>query len=129
MTIINTKDPKVWGYLYHWFIPYDQDRLLIGAELYHRLTETPDDTYVSIIVEDDAVIGVLIGYIINETDALIWQAKAKPSLKQSRQILDGFIDWAKEKGMKQIVAFSDRARSLSRRYGFTLSGNLLTKEI
>ena len=129
MTIINTKDPKVWGYLYHWFIPYDQDRLLIGAELCQRLTETPDDTYVSIIVEDDAVIGVLIGYIINETDALIWQAKAKPSFKQSRQILDGFIDWAKEKGMKRIVAFSDRARSLSRRYGFTSSGNLLTKEI
>ena len=127
--ITETKDPKVWGYLMPYFIP-TEEQFEMGVELCQRMMETPDDTYVSIVVEDNRVMAFLVCYVINETDVLVFQARANPALNGGREVFDKMVEWSKSKGKTRIVAFTERnPLAIARKYGFVEVGSMMIKEI
>lgn len=129
MKLLLTKDPSIAIFLIPWYEAGDDNRFDIGTELHDRMKNSPDDTFVSVVIEERKVLAVLIAYVLNETDIFLWQAKANPKFKKSNEMFDMLIDWAKTKNKKRIIAITKRPKPAVRRYGFVYSNGVLTKEI
>jgi hypothetical protein len=127
VTFVNTKDPSVSFRLLPWFVPADQDKVEIGAELEQRLKNSPDDTWVDIATEDGSVCGMVIGFK-REEDVYVWQAKILPGFKCGKEMMRRITAWAKESGFSKLAARPLREDALKRRFGFKGHG-LLIKEI
>lgn len=129
MSIIKTQDPNVSIYLLPWYIEGDMTRFEIGVNLYERLINDPDNTFVSVAVDDNNVKAVLIAYV-RDNDVFIWQAKAKPGFKGTREMFDDLIVWAKNKKKDRLATHSPRNKCVMRRWGFAGSdNNEIIKEI
>lgn len=130
MNLILTKDPAIWAYLSRWYVPVDQSRIEIGTELFRRLSETPDDTFVSIVTEDGKVVAFVVAYVLNENDVFLWQTRTLPGFNYGKELFDMLVNWTKEKSRSRIVASTERSiRPLERKYGFKPFGGLIAKEI
>jgi len=103
-----------------WFVPENQTREDIYLELIDRLTNTPDETFVCVVIEDDLIKGVAIAYC-RDKDVYIWQTRSDNGMSSDAvdRVLGGMKCWAKSKGYNRLSAGPNRARRVSkRRWGF-----------
>ena len=115
-----TKNPRVALMLIPWFVPVDQTRKEIYLELTHRLTYSPDETFVCLAVEDDLIKGLVIAYC-RKNDVFIWQASKDKGVspKVVDCVFEGIAYWAKGRGYNKITGYPNRAKKIwARRWGF-----------
>ena len=115
-----TKKPYVALMLGDWFVPVNQTVKEICLELIHRLTASPHQTFVCLVVESDLIKGMVIAYC-RENDVFIWQACSARSVPRGivDMVFDGIKHWARSKGLSRVSGTPNRAaRIWKRRWGF-----------
>ena len=125
------KNPNVALMLVPWFVPVNQKLEDMMLELYDRLKNDPDDTFVCLVIQDDLIKGMVIAYC-RAMDVFIWQARNQGLARATvDRVLDGLYHWAKAKGFGRITTIPNRAAKLwERRWGFRQQdSNILYKEI
>ena len=131
MRYINAKHPAICWPLLPWFVEGNQTREEIFMELYGRLENKPQDTFVEVALDGDICKGILIAYL--EDDYVwIWQARIAKDFKNARPMLVSLSDWARTRNITELRAgcSKNKARDLfMRRYGFKKDGNEIVKEI
>ncbi len=131
MKFLQTKHPAICWPLLPWFVEGDQAREEIFLELYGRLEQDPDNTFVEIALDGEICKGVLIAYTLNDS-VWIWQARTAKDFNQSEKMLDDLINWTKTKNITKLRAqcSKDKAEKIfMRRYGFKKDGIEIVKEI
>ena len=118
-----TKNPKVALMLIPWFVPNNQTREEIYLELIDRLTDSPDETFVCVAIEDDLIKGMAVAYC-RDKDVFIWQARSDNGMSQEMvdRALGGLAIWAKGKGYDRVVTGPNCSREVfARRWGMKAS--------
>lgn len=131
MRYLNARNPAICWPLLPWFIEGNQTREEIFMELYGRLENDPDNTFVEIALDDELCKGILIGYI-SEGHVWIWQARASEDFEHSKKMLNDLMKWAKDKGTKELRARCSKDRNtnlIMRRFGFTKDGNEIVRKV
>ena len=131
MKYIRAKHPAICWPLLPWFIEGNQTREEIFLELYARLEQESEDTFVEVALEGDFCKGMLVAYILDE-HLWIWQARASQGFKHSRDVFDHAVQWAKERGIKAVrmETYDKRFEKLyKRRYGFHKVGKVMERAI
>lgn len=121
MRILNTKNPNDAAKLYPWFVPTDTEtRMNIASELFGRLKEKPDDTFVLVAIERNITRCIVVAYVLSKRVVWLWQSSAEPGFKHSRLMMDALKSWARGKGAKKIgIGVADeRKKAFIRRWGF-----------
>jgi len=121
MRLLNTKDPNDAIKLWPWYLETEtENRNDIMSELYGRLKERPDDTFVLVAIERNITRCVVIAYMSSKRVAWLWQSQAQPGFRHSRLMMDALKSWARAKGAKKIgIGVADeRKRAFIRRWGF-----------
>lgn len=99
-------------------------------ELYGRLEQDPDNTFVEVALDGDICKGVLIAHASDSV--WIWQARVSKDFEYSKKMLDDLIGWAKTRNVTELRAqcSKDKAKKVfMRRYGFKEDGVEIVKEI
>ncbi len=102
-----------------WYVEYDRNRLEIGSELYDRLANNPENTFLTIAVEDDKIYAIIIAYV--ERDYVWgWQSGTKQGFRHSKTLFNSLLEWTKSKNVSKIKCLPNvEVRDLlRRRYGF-----------
>ena len=130
MKFIQAKHPAVCWPLLPWFVEGDQTREEIFMELYGRLEQDPENTFVEIALDGDICKGVLIAYnFSNSNDAIwIWQARAAKGFRYQKDMFSHLKEWSKNKNKKvmRMETHNDKLEKLySRKFGFTKNGDVM----
>ncbi len=131
MRFIQAKHPAICWPLLPWFVEGNQTREEIFMELYGRLEQDPEDTFVEIALDSEICKAILIGYVLDD-HIWIWQARSQKGFQQSEKMLDDLMSWAKNKNITELRAQCSRnkaKRIFMRRYGFKKDGAEIVKEI
>lgn len=121
MRLLKTENPDDVAKLYPWFIPTKTEtRMNIASELYGRLKESPDDTFVLVAIERGITRCIVVAYMSSKRVCWLWQSQAEPGFKHSRLMMDALKAWARDKGAKKIgIGVPDeRKKAFVRRWGF-----------
>ena len=125
-----------------WFIEGKETREEIFLQLYNRLEQDPDNTFVLIAMEGEYCHGFMAAYC-REDDVLLWQARTRSPFDElypdkaniyeyNDKAFEILFEWAASKGKKIVSAICHEKRTESlvmRRYGFKKDGTKITKEI
>lgn len=131
MRFIQAKHPAVCWPLLPWFIEGNQTREEIFMELYGRLEQKPDNTFVEIALEGGICKGILIAYV-SDDHVWIWQARAAKDFRQGRKMFDDLISWSRERGIKKLRAGCSKDKNMKhimRRFGFEKNGKEIQRII
>ena len=102
MKFIQAKHPAICWPLLPWFIEGSQSREDIFLELYERLENDPDNTFVEIAMEGEMCKAVLIAHA---SDCIwIWQARSVEGFEHSKKMLNDLMIWAKDKNVTEVRA-------------------------
>lgn len=121
MRLLKTKNPDDVAKLYPWLIPTGTEtRMDIASELYGRLKEKPDDTFVLVAIERGITRCIVVAYMSSKRVCWLWQSQAEPGFEYSRLMMDALKSWARGKGAKKIgIGVPDeRKKAFVRRWGF-----------
>jgi hypothetical protein len=121
MRLLKTKNPDDVAKIYPWLIPTKTEtRMNIASELYGRLKEKPDDTFVLVAIERGITRCIVVAYMSSKRVCWLWQSQAEPGFKHSRLMMDALKSWARGKGAKKIgIGVPDeRKKAVVRRWGF-----------
>lgn len=119
MEFLTTQNPEVALTLIPWFVPTTQTREDIYLELIDRLTHTPDETFVCLVLDGDLIKGMAVAYC-RLRDVFIWQARSEGLRPRFVDMaFERICDWAKSKGFNRITGMPNRAKKIwQRRWGF-----------
>lgn len=124
MRLLNIKDPEFVIKLVPWFVSSSQSRQDIMCELYQRLKDKPDETFVCMAIENNIGQALLVAGC-REDNVGIWQARARAGFGYQKLLLYLLSVWAKSKGYTKLTAgVSDKRRQkfFERKYGFKMCG-------
>ena len=96
-------------------------------ELYGRLEQDPENTFVHVALDEEICKGVLIAY--NSKDSVwIWQARAAKNFKYQKDMFSHLKRWAKNKN-KKVMRMETHNEKLEKfykhRFGFTKIGDVM----
>lgn len=132
MKIVRTKNPDICYYLVPWFITDEKSAYEIGAELYQRMKQQPEDTYVQVGVEGQQIKSILIAYTMPNY-VHIWQARKDKDMNRPRLAFHKLCRWAKRQGYDKLrlATPNKRVRRMyKKKYGFVpLGGMEMEKQI
>jgi hypothetical protein len=142
MKFIRAKHPAVCWCLLPWFVEGNQTRKEIFTELYGRMEDKPDDTFVLVAMENGLCHGFMAAYC-RDDDVFLWQSRTRDPfdklypdktkvMQYNEDAFNLLFEWAKSRGKKSASALctEEKVKDLVvRRYGFVKNGNLITKEI
>lgn len=131
MRFIQAKHPAICWPLLPWFVEGDQTRKEIFMELYGRLEQEPENTFVEVVLDGDMCKGVLVGYVSGD-HIWIWQARAKKDFKQGKRMFGDLIAWATRKGKNELRAGCSKNKNMKlfmRRFGFKKDGREIKRII
>lgn len=127
MKIVRQTNPEVCFALIPWFVPnQNQNVLEIGAELYQRMIDKPDDTLVLTALNGEYCEGVLISYV-DADHVHIFQARKARDFQYPRLMFAKTMEWAKAKGFNKLtLGCEDKRlrRMYKTKYGFVSSGGV-----
>lgn len=122
MRLLSTKNPQDIAKIYPWLIPTkNETRMNIASELFGRLKERPDDTFVLVAIENNITRCIVVAYMSSKRVCWLWQSQAQPGFKHSRLMMDALKSWARGRGAKKIgisVSKTGKKRAFKRRWGF-----------
>lgn len=122
MRLLNTKNPENVTRIYPWLIPTEtKTRMDIAAEIYGRLKEKPDDTFVLIAIENNITRAVMIAYVseCRKRCVWLWQSQSKPGFRYGRLMFDALKSWSRSKRAKEIRMRTNRDKeAIQRKWGF-----------
>ncbi len=126
MRFIQAKHPAICWPLLPWFVEGTQTREEIFMELYGRLEQDTDNTFVEIAIDGGICKGILIAYNNND-HVCIWQARAGNGFKESKEMFNHLKVWAKGKsGVMRLKTSNERLEKFySRRFGFSKVGDMM----
>ena len=131
MTYLYPKHPAICWCLLPWFMEGNQTRQEIFLELYARLEQDPDNTYVVVALDGDVCHGFMVAYK-DEDEIWVWQAKALRDFGKTKEVVEHLTAWAKERGATIIKGQCSKDRNtrlIMRRFGFKKSGNTIQRNI
>jgi len=122
MKVLRVTNPDAAITLTPWFVPVMQTREEICAILFNMMTDDPERTYVTIVIDGQTIKGMAVT-ICRFNDAFIWQARSNGLDRKTVDYMLGLIEqWARSKGFKRLSAYPNRNRRIwQRRWGFMLS--------
>lgn len=127
MKFIQAKHPAICWPLLPWFVEGNQTRQEIFLELYGRLEQEPENTFVEIALDDQICKGILMAYV-SENHVWIWQARAAKGFAFQKEMFSHLKEWAKSKNKKvmRMGTHNDRLEKLySRKFGFSKNGDVM----
>lgn len=119
MRIDRYTDPDISYVLYPWYVEVNQTKEEIGFELYTRLKNNPEETFIIVLSEGLIIRGFLVAYV-RYNDVFIWQARTTRP-QYSKIGFNIIVKWAENLGKNKIriIAGSKTLRRFfSRKYGF-----------
>jgi hypothetical protein len=128
---LNAKHPAVCWPLLPWFVEGDQTRKQIFLELYARLEQEPENTFVEIALEGEYCKAILIAYVSGDC-VWVWQARASNDFNEGKKMLNNLINWSKNKKINKLKAACSKdknAKLIMRRFGFKKNNEELIKVI
>lgn len=117
MRIWNCKDPDISFFLVPWYVVNGQSIAQIGADIYERLRDNPEDTFCSLIIEKNRCIAFIVAYY-EQNVTFILQARATPGCEYGQLVFDGLILWSQAKGARCLQACVKRPKAFIRKWGF-----------
>ena len=124
---INAKHPAICWPLLPWFVEDDNTVQEIFLELYGRLEQCPEDTYVDIALDGDRCRAILIAYVSGD-EVWIWQARVSKDFKEQKKMFNRLKKWARDKGKEYIRMKTNTdklERFYERRYNFHKNGDFM----
>lgn len=116
-----TTNPRVAYVLVPWYVPVDQNIEDVFLDVYERLRDTPEETFVCLAIADDMIKGMIVAYC-RYKDVFIYQARSQGlASKYVDRVFEGLCHWARGKGYKAITAAPRRkgnTKPYERRWGF-----------
>jgi len=138
MKILRQTNPNISFALIPWFVPSSEQTILqIGAELYQKMIDIPDDTLVLTAMEGEYCKAIIIAYSeVNEqgkVQVYLWQARKLKDFKYPRLVFAKAVEWAKYKQATRLILGSEdkRVRRMyKRKYGFSpMGGNYMERAV
>ena len=131
MKFIQAQHPAICWPLLPWFVEGDQTREEIFMELYGRLEQEPENTFVEIALDDDICKGVLIAYVSGD-HVWVWQARTAKRFNYQKEMFEHLQIWSNDKGISKLraICYGDKSTKLfMRRFGFKKDGQEIQKDI
>jgi len=113
-------DPEKVIHLVPWLVPVDQTVLEIGAEIYRRTVETPDEILILVDLDEKGYCHGLLVATLEEDCIFGWQARCDRYCKVQKEAAKVVMTWAKENN-RSTIRLKYHKLSLNRyykRYGF-----------
>lgn len=122
MRILNTKNPDDAIRLTPWYVATERDdRISIAAQVYQRLLQKPEDTFVLIAIERDIARAMLVAHVSDASKKVcwLWQVRLQPGFSEGELLFDAVKSWAKAKGCREIrTGVNGRKKAFERKWGF-----------
>jgi len=127
MKILRQTNPDISFALIPWFVPSSKQTVLdIGAELYQRMIDTPDNVVVLTAMEGEYCKAISIAYY-EDGKVIYWQARKQRDFQYPRLMVAKIFEWAKTKKVDKVIVGSEdkRLRRMYKtKYGFKPVGGV-----
>jgi hypothetical protein len=113
-------DPEKVIHLVPWLVPVDQSVLDIGAEIYRRILEIPDDILILVDLDEKGICHGLLVSTLEKDCVFAWQARADSNCRTQKQALGLVGQWAAQNNRQEVHVSpaTESRRRLYQRYGF-----------
>jgi len=113
-------DPDHVIHLVPWLVPVDQTVLEIGAKIYQRTLDTPDEILILVDLDEKGYCHGLLVATLEEDHVFAWQARTDSQCRVQKQALGIVGQWAAQNNRTKVHVSPATAsrRRLYQRYGF-----------